>query len=61
MCRYQRSDIADKIVEEFNFDINPVTLKTYCMTIEKFLKKSYDEQLKLAFDIYDFNSDGLIC
>jgi hypothetical protein len=53
--RYHVPELADKIVNEFNFEVNPVSLKGYSIAIEKFLKKSFEEKLKLAFDIYDFN------
>ncbi len=59
--RYKRPEMVDKIIECFNFNINPISMKSYSQTIERFLKKTFEEKLRLAFDIYDINSDGFIC
>lgn len=61
ISRYKRSEMADKIIECLNFNINPISLKSYCQTIEKYLNKTFEEKLRLAFDLYDNNSDGFIC
>ena len=53
--------MVDRIMDALNFNINPVVINSYCQTIEKFLKKTIEEKMRLAFDIYDHNSDGVIC
>ena len=53
--------MVDRIMDALNFNINPVTINGYTQTIEKFLKKTIEEKLRLAFDIYDHNCDGFIC
>lgn len=38
-----------------------MNFEEYCQTIDRFLFKEFMEKLKLAFGMYDFNSDGRIC
>ena len=38
-----------------------ITYRTYCNTIDRFLKRDNSEKLRLAFMIYDRNDDGYIC
>jgi len=61
ISRYKRTEIVDKILDCLEFGVNPMSLRAYWLTIQKYLVKPFEEKLRLAFNIYDNNSDGFIC
>ena len=53
--------IAEKVVSKMPEFQNPQEFESYIELIEKIINFEPDRLFKMAFDVYDFNQDKLIC
>ena len=61
ISRRYNGAIAEKVIQKLPEFSNPVDFESYTDLIEKLMNTETERLLRIAFDIYDFNSDKLIC
>jgi hypothetical protein len=52
---------AEKVVSKLPEFNNPQDFESYVELVEKLLNFETERLFKIAFDIYDFNQDKLVC
>ena len=61
ISRRFKAQIAERIVSKFpEFQI-PQEFEQYCDLIEKMVNQENDRLWRIAFDVYDFDQDKIIC
>ena len=61
ISRRYKGAIAERVVNLLQGFQNPVDFDSYIEMIEKLLNFDKDRLMKIAFDVYDYNQDKLIC
>jgi len=61
LSRRFNGPIAERIVQKLPEFLVSLEFDQYCELIEKLLNLETDRLLKIAFDVYDFNLDKLVC
>ena len=61
VTRRYKGNIAEKVVSKFSDLRDPQELNEYVDLIEKLLNFDSDRLMRIAFDVYDFTQDKLIC
>lgn len=62
ISRKYRGAIAERVVAKFQNDFqNALDFESYVNLVEKLLNSETERLMKIAFDVYDFNQDRLVC
>lgn len=60
IARRYRASIADKVIQKFPDLSTPQDFDQYCDIIEKMLNQENDRLWRIAFNVYDYNSNKII-
>ena len=61
ISRRYKGAIAGKIVARFTEFTNAQDFHSYCDFLEKIINNDMERMMRIAFELYDFNQDKLIC
>ena len=61
VSRRFKAQIAEKVVQKFPEFQCPLEFEAYVELLEKMINLENDRLMKIAFDIFDYNQDKLIC